>query len=182
MAGNTPERRSEIVLYPTEDGRHRIEVRLEGETAWLTQAGIADLYQTTPQNITTHIRGIYADGELYEAATCKDYLQVRFEGRRRVSRRLKHYNLDMILAVGYRVRSPRGTQFRQWATERLREYLVKGFTLDDERLKGLTDGAVEQWSPFESLPSIRSQGKQGDPATQQGGQARHTAGRTSNGL
>ena len=136
MTENLPEKRSAVILYPTEDGRHRIAVRLEGETAWLTQAAMAELFQTTPQNVTIHIRGIYADGELNEAATCKDYLQVRTEGVRQVERRLKFYNLDMILAVGYRVRSPRGVQFRQWATERLSEYLVKGFTLDDERLKG----------------------------------------------
>ncbi len=126
----------EIVVYRTEDGRNRIRVLLENETVWLTQAMMAELFVTTPQNITLHIRGIYADGELRREATCKDYLQVRVEGNRSVERRLQHYNLDMILAVGYRVRSPRGTQFRQWATERLREYLVKGFTMDDERLKG----------------------------------------------
>lgn len=132
----------EIVVYQAEDGGNRIRVLLEGETVWLTQHLIAELYQTTTQNMTIHIRAIYEDGELEEAATCKEYLQVRTEGERTVKRRLKHYNLDMILAVGYRVRSPRGTQFRQWATARLSEYLVKGFTLDDERLKGgggLTD-------------------------------------------
>jgi len=135
---NLPEKTgpgSEIVLYQTEDGRSRIQVRLEGETVWLTQAGLAELYQTTPQNITLHTRSIYQEGELLEEATCKEYLQVRREGNRHVQRRLKHYNLDMILAVGYRVRSHRGTQFRQWATERLREYIVKGFALDDERLQ-----------------------------------------------
>ena len=127
---------SDIVLYQTEDGRSRIQVRLENETVWLTQAMMAELFQTTPQNITIHIRSIYAEGELAEAATCKEHLQVRQEGTRSVRRRMKFYNLDVILAVGYRVRSPRGTQFRQWATERLGEYLVKGFTLDDDRLKG----------------------------------------------
>ena len=126
----------EIVVYQAEDGGSRIRVRLDGGTVWLPQALIAELYQTTPQNVTIHIKSIYDDGELVKAATCKDYLQVRPEGGRTVRRKLKHYDLDMILAVGYRVRSPRGTQFRQWATERLREYLVKGFTLDDERLKG----------------------------------------------
>jgi len=126
----------EIVVYQAEDGGSRIRVLLEGETVWLTQHLIAELYQTTPQNITIHIKAIYEDGELSEEATCKEYLQVRTEGERAVKRRLKHYNLDMILAIGYRVRSPRGVQFRQWATERLREYLIKGFTLDDDRLKG----------------------------------------------
>lgn len=101
----------------------------------MTQALMAELFQTTPQNITLHLRAIYAEGELNETATCKDYLQVRSEGGRQIQRSLRHYNLEAILAVGYRVRSPRGTQFRQWATARLKEYLVKGFTMDDERLK-----------------------------------------------
>jgi len=93
------------------------------------------LFQTTPQNITLHLQAIYNEGELQEEATCKDYLQVRMEGARPVRRALKHYNLDAIIAVGYRVKSPRGTQFRIWATQRLNEYIVKGFTMDDERLK-----------------------------------------------
>jgi hypothetical protein len=136
---------SQVVLYRTEDARTRIEVRLEGGTVWLTQAQMADLFQTTPQNITLHLKAVFAEGELEEAATCKEYLQVRQEGSRQVSRNLRHYSLDAILAVGYRVRSTRGTQFRQWATERLREYLVKGFTLDDERLKrGPEDGYFEE--------------------------------------
>ena len=126
---------SEIILYQTEDGRTRIQCRFENETIWLTQAQIAELFQTTPQNVTLHLKTIYAEGELVEAATCKDYLQVRNEGKRQVSRNLRHYSLPAILAVGYRVRSHRGTQFRQWATARLSEYLVKGFTMDDERLK-----------------------------------------------
>jgi hypothetical protein len=143
MTENLPEKRAPgILFYQTEDGHARVEVRLEDETVWLTQAAMAELFQTTPQNITTHVRTIYADRELNEEGTCKDYLHVRFEGGRQVERRLKYYNLDMILSVGYRVRSPQGLKFRQWATERLREYLVKGFALDDERLKGrnkLTD-------------------------------------------
>lgn len=126
---------SEILLYQTEDGRTRIECRFEGETVWLTQALMAELFQTTPQNITQHLREIYAEGELDEGATCKPFLQVRTEGERRVSRNLRFYNLEAILAVGFRVRSHRGTQFRQWASARLTEYLVKGFTMDDERLK-----------------------------------------------
>jgi len=126
---------SEFILYQTEDGRTRIQCRFENETLWLTQAQMAELFQTTPQNITTHLKAIYAEDELEEGATCKDYLQVRQEGGRDVSRKLRHYRLEAILAVGYRVRSHRGTQFRQWATARLSEYLVKGFTMDDERLK-----------------------------------------------
>ena len=129
------EPRGEIVLYETEDGRSKVECRFVDNTIWLSQAVIAELFQTTPQNITTHLKGIYRDGELSFEATCKDYLQVRIEGGRTRKRMIRHYNLDAILAVGYRVRSPRGTQFRSWATERLREYLVKGFVMDDERLK-----------------------------------------------
>ena len=125
----------EFLLYETEDGRTRVECRFVDDTLWLSQAGMAELFQTTPQNITLHLKGLYAEGEIISEATCKDGLQVRSEGGRQVRRLVKFYNLDAILAVGYRVRSPRGTQFRRWATERLREYLVKGFTLDDERLK-----------------------------------------------
>ena len=125
----------EFLFYQTEDGRARIQCRLENETLWLTQAQIAELFQTTPQNVTLHLKAVFAEGELPEAATCKDYLQVRAEGGREVARKLRHYRLEAILAVGFRVRSHRGTQFRQWATARLSEYLVKGFTMDDERLK-----------------------------------------------
>ncbi len=125
---------SQIVLYRTEDGQTRVECRFENDTIWLTQASIGDLFQVTPQNVTLHLKAIFEEGELIEAATCKDYLQVRREGGREVSRSLRHYSLEAILAVGFRVRSSRGTQFRQWATARLKEYLVKGFTLDDQRL------------------------------------------------
>ena len=149
---------SEIILYQTEDGRTRIQCRFENETIWLTQAQMAELFQTTPQNVTIHLRAIFAEGELVEAATCKDYLQVRTEGGREVSRLLHHYRLDAILAVGFRVRSHRGTQFRQWAIGRLNEYLVKGFTMDDERLKnppgeGQKDYFDEQ---LERIRDIRS--------------------------
>ncbi|ADG68478.1 conserved hypothetical protein [Planctopirus limnophila DSM 3776] len=133
MADETPP--SEMILYQTEDGRTRIQCRFENETIWLTQALIAELFQVTPQNVTLHLKAIYREGELDEGATCKDCLQVRSEGGREVTRKLRHYSLPVILAVGYRVRSHRGTQFRQWATARLSEYLVKGFAMDDERLK-----------------------------------------------
>ncbi len=126
---------AEFLLYQTEDGRARVEVRFDGETAWLTQAAMAALFQTTPQTITRHVAAIYADGELGEGATCTSHVQVQMEGARRVRRRVRHYSLPMILALGYRVRSTRGTQFRQWATARLEEYVVKGFTMDDARLK-----------------------------------------------
>src|SRR5690625_2065122 len=124
-----------FLMYQTENGDTKIQVRLEDETVWMTQKAIAQLYQPTPQNITLHIKNIYEETELTEDATCKKYLQVQIEGNREVKRKAKHYNLEMIIAVGYRVRSHRGTQFRQWATERLNEYLVKGFTMDDDRLK-----------------------------------------------
>ena len=133
---NSPIPSSEIILYQTEDGRSRIEVRLENETVWLTQQLMAELFQTTVPNISMHIRNIYAAEELTPETTVKDFLTVRREGSRDVQRRLEFYNLDMIISVGYRVKSAVATRFRQWATERLREYIVKGFTLDDERLKG----------------------------------------------
>jgi len=127
--------RSEILIYQTEDGRTRIQVRLEDETVWLTQADMAQLFQTTSQNITLHLKNIYQEGELDESATCKDFLQVQSEGGRQVQRSRKFYNLDAVISVGYRIKSHVATRFRQWATQRLREYIVKGFTLDDERLK-----------------------------------------------
>lgn len=126
---------SSMILYQTEDGRTRIQCRFDAETLWLTQVQIAELFQTTVPNINQHLKAIYAEGELVEEATIKSYLIVRSEGGREVSREMLHYSLPVILAVGYRVRSHRGTQFRQWATARLTEYLVKGFTMDDERLK-----------------------------------------------
>jgi hypothetical protein len=126
---------AEILLYQTEDGQTRLEVRLQNETVWLTQAAMAELFQTTPQNITLHIGNIYKESELDETTTCKDYLQVQHEGSRKITRTRKFYNLDVIISVGYRVKSHRGTQFRIWATQRLREYIVKGFAMDDDRLK-----------------------------------------------
>jgi len=136
MSGNElVPRGGQILIYQTEGGQTKIEVRLEGETLWLSQAGLAELYQTTRQNITIHIKNIYEEGELLPEATCKDFLQVQTEGGREISRQLKHYNLDMIISVGYRIKSQIATHFRQWATQRLREYIVKGFVLDDERLK-----------------------------------------------
>ena len=126
---------NEFILYTTQDGQTRIECRFENETLWLSQALMADLFQTTPQNITLHLKTLYEDEELDEGATCKDYLQVRQEGQREVKRQVKYYNLEAILAVGFRVRSSRGSQFRRWANSRLQEFLVKGFVMDDERLK-----------------------------------------------
>ena len=125
----------EIVLYPTEDGRNRVECRFAGETVWLTQALMAELFAISIPTVNEHLKGIYEDQELDPEATIRKFRIVRREGEREVARNLDHYSLDAILAVGYRVRSPRGAQFRRWATERLSEYLVKGFTMDDERLK-----------------------------------------------
>ena len=124
-----------FLFYDTEDGKTRVQVLLDGKTCWMPQGHIAGLFETTPQNITQHIKNIYSEGELEESATCKDYLQVQKEGNREVKRNLLIYNLEMIIAVGYRVRSSRGTQFRRWATATLNEFLVKGFILDDQRLK-----------------------------------------------
>ena len=125
----------EFLLYQTEDGKTRVECRFVEDTLWLTQALMAELFQKDVRTINEHLQNIYDEAELDPGATIRKFRIVRQEGDREVSRNLDHYNLDAILAVGYRVRSSRGTQFRRWATERLREYLVKGFTLDDERLK-----------------------------------------------
>ena len=133
---DTPRPGGEIVVYEAADGDSRIRVLLEGETVWLTQRLMSDLYQVGVNTINHHIKAIYEDQELSPEATIRKYRIVQTEGPRQVERLVDHYNLDVIIAVGYRVRSTRGIQFRQWATVRLREYLVKGFTLDDERLKG----------------------------------------------
>ncbi|MFC4660713.1 virulence RhuM family protein [Oceanobacillus aidingensis] len=125
---------SNILIYQTEEGNTKIDVRLENETVWMTQKAIAELYQSTKQNISLHIKNIFEEGELDENAVVKFYLTTANDGK---NYKAKHYNLEMIIAIGYRVRSHRGTQFRQWATERLNEYLVKGFTMDDERLKDM---------------------------------------------
>jgi hypothetical protein len=125
----------EILLYQAGDGRTRIECRFENETLWLTQAQMAELFQVTVPTVNEHLKGIYADGEIRSEATIRKFRIVRSEGSRQVSREIEHYNLEAVLAVGFRVRSHRGAQFRQWATARLQEYLLKGFVLDDERLK-----------------------------------------------
>lgn len=122
----------EFLLYETEDGRTRVECRFVADTLWLPQSGIAELFQTTKQNIAKHLKAIFAEGELAQDSVVNHWLTTAADGK---NYRVAYYNLDTILAVGYRVRSSRGTQFRRWATERLSEYLVKGFTLDDERLK-----------------------------------------------
>ena len=125
----------EFLFYKTEDGRTRLQVRMEGETVWLSQRDMAELFQTSKQNVSLHIKNVFDEREVTPEATVKKYLTVQTEGSRRVERSVDHYNLDVIISVGYRVKSLRGTQFRIWATERLRELIVKGFTMDDERLK-----------------------------------------------
>ena len=149
---------SEIILYQTEDGRTRVQCRFENETLWLSQALIAELFEKDVRTINEHLANIYEEGELRREATIRKFRIVRLEGRREVTREVEHYHLDAILAVGFRVRSHRGTQFRQWATARLSEYLVKGFTMDDERLKnppgkGQKDYFDEQ---LERIRDIRS--------------------------
>ena len=126
---------NQILFYEAEDGESRVEVLYEGETVWLTQEQIARLLDTTRRNIGIHINNIYGEKELPEEGTRKKFFLVRQEGKRTVQREIEHYNLDMIISVGYRVNSRRGTQFRIWATKKLREYVIKGFVMDDERLK-----------------------------------------------
>lgn len=127
--------KGEIIIYQSEAGNTKIDVRLENETLWLTQQQMADLFQTTKQNVSLHLKNIFEEGELEEVTTVKNFLTVRKEGKRNIKRTLAHYNLDAIIAVGYRIKSHVATKFRIWATERLKEYLIKGFVLDDERLK-----------------------------------------------
>ena len=130
-----PPAKGQFLFYSAEDGRTKIEVRLENETVWLTQQHMADLFQTTKQNVSLHLQNIFAERELDRGATVKDSLTVQQEGGRSVQRRVEFYNLDAIISVGYRVKSAVATRFRIWATQQLREYIVKGFVLDDERLK-----------------------------------------------
>ncbi|MEI7621157.1 MAG: virulence RhuM family protein [Candidatus Moraniibacteriota bacterium] len=127
--------KSQIVIYKLPSGETKIDVRFNGDTVWLTQNALAELFQTTKNNISIHVKNIFEEGELAQNATVKEYLTVRKEGNREVSRDLEYYNLDLIISVGYRVKSGIATAFRQWATARLSEYIVKGFVLDDERLK-----------------------------------------------
>ena len=129
-----------IIIYQSDDGKTHIEVRLENETLWLTQQQMADLYQTSITNVLEHIKNIYEEGELDEGSTCRKFRQVRNEGKKQVEREMNFYSLDMIISLGYRVKSVIATHFRRWATERLREYIIKGFALDDERLKQLGGG------------------------------------------
>lgn len=146
---------NKIIIYTDPSGLTKVNVRLEDETLWLTQAQMAELYQTSRTNVVEHIRHIFDEGELMPEATCRNFRQVREEGNRMVEREMTFYNLDMIIALGYRVRSSIATRFRQWATQRLKEYIVKGFTLDDERLKQLGGGGY--WKELlERIRDIRA--------------------------
>lgn len=160
MTNHLPEKRatsSEILFYQTEDGRNRIEVRLEDNTVWLSQSLMTELFQTTKQNISLHIKNIFEEGELDPDSVVKEYLTTAAD---RKSYSTYYYNLDVVISVGYRVKSHRGTQFRKWATERLREYLVKGFTMDDERLKeGRNIGADYFDELLERIRDIRASEK-----------------------
>jgi hypothetical protein len=129
------ENKSQIIIYQTESGETKLDVRFQDETVWLTQKLMAELFQTTVPNINMHLKSIFAEGELKENSTIKDFLIVQKEGAREVKRKQIFYNLDAIISVGYRIKSSLATKFRQWATQQIREYIVKGFVLDDERLK-----------------------------------------------
>ena len=152
------ENRGNIIIYQSEDGNIRLDVRLEDNTIWLTQQQMAELYGSSRTNVVEHIKHVYEDEELNEEATCRKFRQVRQEGNREVTREIPYYNLDMIISVGYRIRSIIATRFRQWATERLHEYIVKGFALDDERLKNLGGGSY--WKELlDRIRDIRSSEK-----------------------
>jgi len=149
--------KSQLLLYQTEDGQTRIEVRLQNETVWLNQLTMVELFQTSKQNISLHLKNIFIEGELAENRVVKEYLTTAADGK---AYRTKFYNLEAIIAVGYRVRSHRGTQFRRWATERLNEYLVKGFTMDDDRLKAVVNIGSDYFDEMlERIRDIRSSEK-----------------------
>lgn len=146
---------NKILIYTDSKGLTKIDVKLEEDTLWLTQAQMCELYQTSRTNVVEHIKHIYEEGELLQEATCRKFRQVREEGERKVEREMTFYNLDMIIALGYRVRSIIATRFRQWATLRLKEYMIKGFTLDDDRLKQLGGGGY--WKELlERIRDIRA--------------------------
>ena len=147
-----------IIIYQTDDGSTHIDVKMEDETVWLTQQQMAELYQTSRTNVVEHITHIYEEGELDENSTCRKFRQVRQEGSRQVNREMVYYNLDMIISLGYRIKSSTATNFRRWATERLKEYMIKGFTMDDERLKQLGGGSY--WKELlDRIRDIRSSEK-----------------------
>ena len=148
----------EILIYQTDDGQTNIEVKIEDDTVWLTQQQMSELFQTSRTNVVEHIKHIYEEGELDEISTCRNFRQVRKEGNREVTRQIPYYNLDMIISLGYRIKSVIATRFRQWATQRLKEYMIKGFTIDDERLKG--NGGGNYWKELlDRIRDIRSSEK-----------------------
>jgi len=147
----TEEQKGEIIIYQTEEGHTKIDVRFENDNVWLSQQQMAELYQSSRTNIVEHIKHIYDEGELEESSTCRKFRQVQIEGNRNVEREIPFYNLDMIISLGYRIKSRIATKFRIWATERLKEYIIKGFTMDDDRLKQSGGGAY--W--YELLNRIR---------------------------
>ena len=148
----------EILIYQTNDGQTNIEVKIEDDTVWLTQQQMSELFQTSRTNVVEHIKHIYEEGELDEISTCRNFRQVRKEGNREVTRQIPYYNLDMIISLGYRIKSVIATRFRQWATQRLKEYMIKGFTIDDERLKG--NGGGNYWKELlDRIRDIRSSEK-----------------------
>ncbi len=155
MEDNKKEARSEIIIYQTEDGNTRIDVKFQDETVWLTQAQLCELYQTSKSNISEHIRHIFEEGELDEISVVRKFRTTGADGK---NYNITHYNLDMIISLGYRVKSLIATQFRRWATERLKEYMIKGFTMDDDRLKGL--GGGNYWKELlDRIRDIRSSEK-----------------------
>ena len=148
----------EILIYQTDDGQTNIEVKIEDDTVWLTQQQMSELFQTSRTNVVEHIKHIYEERELDEISTCRNFRQVRKEGNREVTRQIPHYNLDMIISLGYRIKSVIATRFRQWSTKRLKEYMIKGFTIDDERLKG--NGGGNYWKELlDRIRDIRSSEK-----------------------
>ena len=152
------EKKGEILIYQSEDGLTNVEVTVQDETVWLSQQQMAELFQTSRTNVVEHIKHIFEEGELDEVSTCRNFRQVRQEGARKVTREITYYNLDMIISLGYRVKSLTATKFRKWATERLKEYMIKGFTMDDERLKG--NGGGNYWKELlERIRDIRSSEK-----------------------
>ena len=149
---------TDIVIYQSEDGLTKIDVKIENDTVWLSQQQMAELYNTTKQNISSHIKNIFEEQELETNSTVKEFLTVQTEGNRHVERNVKYYNLDMIISLGYRIKSKVATNFRRWATERLKEYMIKGFTMDDERLKG--NGGGNYWKELLArIKDIRSSEK-----------------------
>jgi hypothetical protein len=148
---------SNILIYKDKDGLIKIDVRLENETLWITQQQMADLFQTTKQNVSLHINNIYKECELQESATVKDFLTVQHEGKRKVKRALQYYNLDMIISVGYRIKSTIATHFRIWATQVIKEFIIKGFALDDERLKEVRNNYFDEL--LERIRDIRTSEK-----------------------